>query len=166
LGFTSLFSLKSSNPAPPPTVVQVCPKSKSVIIRRNGKSGQYELDRLVWGLVPSFVVFSPVPPLVPFSPFHPSLTYALRLRSWFKEPPAAGLSTINAQCESVFEPKASWRGPRDNKRCVVLAQGFYEWLQKGKDKVPYFVKRKDGKLMAFGASFPSVPLSSVRFPFV
>ncbi|GAA5846084.1 hypothetical protein JCM11251_003705, partial [Rhodosporidiobolus azoricus] len=99
----------------------VCPKSRSVVLRKNDKSGQYELDLLLWGLVPS----------------------------WFKEPPAAGLSTINAQCESVFEGKPSWRGPRENRRCVVIAQGFYEWLQKGKDKVPHFVKRQDGKLMAF-----------------
>jgi len=51
--------------------------------------------------------------------------------------------------ESVFEGKPTWR-VRDHKRCVVVAQGFYEWLTKGKDKVPHFVKRADGKLMVFG----------------
>ncbi|GAA5903241.1 hypothetical protein JCM6882_008115 [Rhodosporidiobolus microsporus] len=99
----------------------VCPKSRSVVLRKSEKAGEYNLDLLVWGLIPS----------------------------WFKEPPQGGLSTINAQCESVFEGKPSWRGPRENRRCVVIAQGFYEWLQKGKEKVPHFVKRKDGKLMAF-----------------
>ncbi|GAA6033858.1 hypothetical protein JCM8097_000373 [Rhodosporidiobolus ruineniae] len=99
----------------------VCPKSRSVVLRKSDTAGQYELDLLLWGLVPS----------------------------WFKNPPDAGLSTINAQCESVFEGKPSWKGPRQNRRCVVLAEGFYEWLNKGKDKVPHFVKRKDGKLMAF-----------------
>ncbi|GAA5983529.1 hypothetical protein JCM11641_005839 [Rhodosporidiobolus odoratus] len=104
---------------------RVCPKSKSVVMRKGKRAGlgseKYELDALVWGLVPH----------------------------WYKTPPTTPISTINAQCESVFEGKPSWRGPRENKRCVVLAQGFYEWLQKGKDKVPHFVKRKDGKLMAF-----------------
>ncbi|GAA5893942.1 hypothetical protein JCM6882_003134 [Rhodosporidiobolus microsporus] len=99
----------------------VCPKSRSVVLRKSEKAGEYNLDLLVWGLIPS----------------------------WFKEPPQGGRSTINAQCESVFEGKPSWRGPRENRRCVVIAQGFYEWLQKGKEKVPHFVKRKDGKLMAF-----------------
>ncbi|GAA5862386.1 hypothetical protein JCM8547_007624 [Rhodosporidiobolus lusitaniae] len=98
----------------------VCPKSGSIILRKNGKNGKLELDSLLWGLVPH----------------------------WFKEPPNGGLSTINAQCESVFEGKPSWREPREKKRCVVFAQGFYEWLTKGKDKVPHFVKRSDGKLMA------------------
>ena len=28
-----------------------------------------------------------------------------------------------------------------------MFQGFYEWLKKGKEKVPHFVKRKDGQLM-------------------
>ncbi|GAA5933929.1 hypothetical protein JCM10213_008475 [Rhodosporidiobolus nylandii] len=99
----------------------VCPKSRSVVLRKNGQTKQYELDLLVWGLIPH----------------------------WFREPPTAGLSTINAQCESVFEGKPSWRGPREDKRCVVVAQGFFEWLTKGKDKVPHFIKRKDGKLMVF-----------------
>jgi putative SOS response-associated peptidase YedK len=73
-------------------------------------------------------------------------------RSWYSDPPAPGLSTINATCESVFQGTPAWRGPRQDKRCVVVAQGFYEWLDKGKEKQPYFVKRNDGKLMAFGES--------------
>ena len=68
---------------------------------------------------------------------------------WTKSPQDDPPSTINAQMESVFEGKPTWR-VRDNKRCVVVAQGFYEWLNKGKDKVPHFVKRADGKLMVFG----------------
>lgn len=74
--------------------------------------------------------------------------------SWYSEPPAPGLSTINATCESVFQGTPAWRGPRQDKRCVVVAQGFYEWLDKGKEKQPYFVKRKDDKLMALGESGP------------
>lgn len=41
---------------------------------------------------------------------------------------------------------------KQRKRCIVICQGFYEWLKKGpggKDKTPYFVKRKDGELMCF-----------------
>lgn len=99
--------------------------------------------------------FSPLP----VSPLRYTLSDLFYvLHRWFKEPPNAGLSTINAQCESVFEGKPSWRGPRENKRCVVIAQGFYEWLQKGKEKIPHFVKRKDGKLMAFGAFLYSLPV--------
>ncbi|GAA6026063.1 hypothetical protein JCM8202_002950 [Rhodotorula sphaerocarpa] len=102
----------------------VAPTTQVPVLRRNvdSKAGStYQLDLLKWGLVPH----------------------------WYSEPPAPGLSTINATCESVFQGTPAWRGPRQNKRCVVLAQGFYEWLDKGREKQPYFVKRKDGKMMAF-----------------
>ena len=42
-----------------------------------------------------------------------------------------------------------WNTMKQKKRCIVLCQGFYEWLKKngGKEKIPHFVKRKDGQLM-------------------
>lgn len=36
---------------------------------------------------------------------------------------------------------------RSKKRCIIITDGFYEWLKKGKDKLPYFTKHKDGRLM-------------------
>lgn len=30
-----------------------------------------------------------------------------------------------------------------------MQEGFYEWLQKGKEKIPHYTKRKDGQLMCF-----------------
>jgi putative SOS response-associated peptidase YedK len=37
---------------------------------------------------------------------------------------------------------------RDRKRCVVIANGFFEWQKKdSKTKLPHFVKPKEGKLM-------------------
>lgn len=38
---------------------------------------------------------------------------------------------------------------KQKKRCIVVCQGFYEWLKKdgSKTKIPHFVKRKDGQLM-------------------
>ncbi|GAA5972219.1 hypothetical protein JCM21900_006224 [Sporobolomyces salmonicolor] len=107
----------------------VAPQSRSVVLLRRhgpeGTPGRCELELLKWGLIPS----------------------------WYTAPPSTPPSTINAQCESVFEGKPTWRGPRENKRCVVVAQGFYEWLQKGKGKVPHFVKRADAKLMTFAGLY-------------
>ena len=42
-----------------------------------------------------------------------------------------------------------WNTMKQKKRCIVVCQGFYEWLKKnaGKEKVPHFVKRKDDQLM-------------------
>lgn len=47
------------------------------------------------------------------------------------------------------------------KRCLVIAQGFYEWLKKGppgtrQEKIPHFVKRKDGQLMCFAGLWDCV----------
>lgn len=47
---------------------------------------------------------------------------------------------------------------KQKKRCVVIAQGFYEWLKRnnGKEKIPHFVKRKDGKLMCMAGLWDCV----------
>lgn len=47
---------------------------------------------------------------------------------------------------------------KQKKRCIVVAQGFYEWLKKdgGKTKIPHFVKRKDGQLMCFAGLWDCV----------
>ena len=46
-----------------------------------------------------------------------------------------------------------------SKRCVVLVEGFYEWLHKGREKVPHYVKRKDGGMMCFAGLW-----DCVRYP--
>lgn len=51
-----------------------------------------------------------------------------------------------------------WNTMKQKKRCVVICQGFYEWLKKngGKEKIPHFVKRKDGQLMCFAGLWDCV----------
>lgn len=47
---------------------------------------------------------------------------------------------------------------KKKNRCIVVAQGFYEWLKKdnGKEKMPHFTKRKDGQLMCLAGLFDHV----------
>jgi putative SOS response-associated peptidase YedK len=66
------------------------------------------------------------------------------------------MKTINCRDDSLIENKGMWTTMKQKKRCIVLAQGFYEWLKKGKDKIPHFVKRKDGKLMCFAGLWDCV----------
>jgi hypothetical protein len=51
-----------------------------------------------------------------------------------------------------------WTTMKQKKRCIVVAQGFYEWLKKngGKGKIPHFIKRKDGKLMCMAGLWDCV----------
>ncbi len=70
---------------------------------------------------------------------------------WTKRNPDYGsmLKTINCRDDSLMENRGMWNTMKQKKRCIVVCQGFYEWLKKngGKEKVPHFVKRKDDQLM-------------------
>lgn len=87
---------------------------------------RYKLQSMKWGLVPF----------------------------WTKRQPDYGslMRTINCRDDSLVEDRGMWTTMKRRKRCVVVCQGFYEWLKKGpggREKVPHFVKRRDGELMCF-----------------
>ncbi|KAI0414101.1 hypothetical protein F5X98DRAFT_260652 [Xylaria grammica] len=83
----------------------------------------YKLQTMKWGLIPF----------------------------WTKRNPGYGsmMKTINCRDDSLALNGGMWSSMKARKRCVVIAQGFYEWLKKdgGREKMPHYVKRKDGKLM-------------------
>lgn len=93
---------------------------------------RYKLQSMKWGLVPF----------------------------WTKRNPdyASVLKTINARDDSLASKGGMWNTMKQRKRCVVVAQGFYEWLKKngGKEKIPHFVKRKDEQLMCFAGLWDCV----------
>ncbi|KAM0343102.1 hypothetical protein ACHAPU_008850 [Fusarium lateritium] len=91
---------------------------------------KFELQSMKWGLIPS----------------------------WTKRNPDFGsmLKTINCRDDSLSSPGGLWASMKARKRCVVIAQGFYEWLKVGKDKIPHYVKRKDGHLMCFAGLWDCV----------
>ncbi|MBU0979335.1 MAG: SOS response-associated peptidase [Nanoarchaeota archaeon] len=60
--------------------------------------------------------------------------------SWAKDE-KMGYKMINARAESVVE-KPSYKGPFRHKRCLVIADGFYEWKKVGSKKVPFRVTLK------------------------
>lgn len=70
------------------------------------------------------------------------------LPSWLKDP--SGFPTlINARAESVAE-KAAFRNAYRRRRCLIPADGFYEWQKRGKGpKQPYFIHRPGGGPFAF-----------------
>ena len=83
--------------------------------------GHNAADFLLWGLIPS----------------------------WAKDA-AIGNRMINARGETLAE-KPAFRGAYKYKRCLIPADGFYEWkAQPGtKTKIPHFVHLKSGKPFAF-----------------
>ncbi len=60
-----------------------------------------------------------------------------------------GNNLINARCENI-ETKASFRMSIRKKRCLVLADGFYEWKNYGRTKLPHrIISRETGQMMVF-----------------
>ena len=96
------------------------------------KETRYKLQAMKWGLVPF----------------------------WTKRNPDYGsvMKTINARDDSLASNGGMWNTMKQKKRCIVVAQGFYEWLKKngGKEKIPHYTKRKDGQLMCFAGLWDCV----------
>lgn len=67
--------------------------------------------------------------------------------SWAKDP-GIGDRMINARAETVAE-KPSFRRALQKRRCLVLADGFYEWRKEGKKKTPLFITLKSREPFAF-----------------
>ena len=96
------------------------------------KETRYKLQSMKWGLIPFWTKRSP--------------DYANMMR------------TINCRDDSLATSGGLWNTMKQRKRCIVVCEGFYEWLKKnnGKDRVPHFVKRKDGQLMCFAGLWDCV----------
>jgi putative SOS response-associated peptidase YedK len=69
------------------------------------------------------------------------------LPSWVKDPGNFTL-LINARGESVTE-KPAFRAAMKRRRCLIPADGFYEWKSVAGRKLPYFVRARSGAPLAF-----------------
>jgi putative SOS response-associated peptidase YedK len=67
--------------------------------------------------------------------------------SWSKDP-SIGSRMINARVESAAE-KPAFKRAFLNHRCVIPADGFYEWKGEGKEKRPLRILAKSGELFVF-----------------
>ncbi|RJF80671.1 SOS response-associated peptidase [Oleomonas cavernae] len=92
----------------------VAPTQEMPVVRRHPESGARVLSLLRWGLVPH----------------------------WADD---AGIATrlLHARAEGL-ETTRSYRDAYARRRCLVPADGFFEWQGEGKAKVPYAVARADG----------------------
>lgn len=67
--------------------------------------------------------------------------------SWAKDP-KIGNRMINARAEGIAD-KPSLRSAFKKGRCLVVADGFYEWKKAGSTKQPYFIRMKNDRPFAF-----------------
>ena len=68
---------------------------------------------------------------------------------WAKDP-SIGNRMINARAETVAE-KPAFRAAYRRRRCLVLADGFYEWHREDSVKTPYYISSADEEPFAFAA---------------
>lgn len=75
------------------------------------------------------------------------------LPSWVKDPKSFSL-LINARGESVSD-KPAFGAAMKYRRCLVPADGFYEWKATGPRKQPYYVRARSGQPLAFAGLWES-----------
>lgn len=97
----------------------IAPTQPVAAVRRVPGDGQRELVLLRWGLVPF----------------------------WAKDP-GIGARMINARSETVAE-KPAFRAAFRRRRCLVPADGFYEWRRLERGKQPFYVRLRDERPFAF-----------------
>jgi putative SOS response-associated peptidase YedK len=97
----------------------IAPTQQVAAIRLDAEVGIRRLSLLRWGLIPS----------------------------WAADP-SIGYPMINARAESVAI-KPAFRSAFKKGRCLIVADGFYEWKKVGKNKQPYFIRLKDDEPFAF-----------------
>ena len=73
---------------------------------------------------------------------------------WWAKDPAIGNRMINSRAETLAE-KPAFKELIGKRRCLVLADGFYEWRKEGKAKVPMRFKLKSGDSFAFAGLWDS-----------
>jgi putative SOS response-associated peptidase YedK len=67
--------------------------------------------------------------------------------SWAKDT-RIGYRMINARAETVAD-KPAWRVAFRQRRCLIPADGFYEWRRTGEGKQPYHIRMQDRSVFAF-----------------
>lgn len=128
--------------------------------RLDEQPGLFDLDVITesvaecpprWNVAPT----TDVPVIV--ERFAKGLSREAHLAHWGLVPPWARDTSfapkmINARSETVAE-KRSFAPSLRKRRCLVPADGYYEWKRVGKAKQPYYISRTDGQPLAFAGLY-------------
>lgn len=97
----------------------IAPSQQIPVIRQDPEQPRRFASRMRWGLIPS----------------------------WAKDA-SIGYKLINARAEGIAS-KTSFREPLKKRRCLIPADGFYEWKKSGTVKTPYCFTMADDSIFAF-----------------
>jgi putative SOS response-associated peptidase YedK len=106
----------------------IAPTQEAAIVRQDRKQPRRLFSLMRWGLVPA----------------------------WAKDV-SIGFKTINAMCETAAD-KPAFRDAMRRRRCLIPADGFYEWKKLGgKEKQPFNIGMADDSLFAFAGLWECWP---------
>jgi len=119
------FDIAGPLPELPPSY-NVAPTQEVPAVVAAGSGGEgRRLEMLRWGLIPSWA-----------------------------DDPGIGARMINARSETVAE-KPSFRRAFKERRCLIPADGFYEWQKSNDGKQPYYIRMKNVRPFAFAGLWES-----------
>lgn len=102
-----------------------------------GEDGARDLRLMRWGLVPR----------------------------WQRSGQSKPFAPINARAETLLE-KPMFRGLVGSKRCIIPANGFYEWQRSGNRKQPYRIHLKDDALFGLAGLYDETPAGEPSFAII
>jgi putative SOS response-associated peptidase YedK len=82
------------------------------------------------------------------------VTFRWGLVPYWAKDPSIGSRMINARAETVAE-KPAYRSAYRERRCLVLADGFYEWRTEARGKTPWYISLASGETCAFAGLWES-----------
>jgi putative SOS response-associated peptidase YedK len=103
----------------------------------------------------SAFTFPSLPVIADDHPDHVTLMQWGLVPFWVKTgEAAAGIreKCLNARCETVFE-KPAFRFSAQSRRCLVIADGFFEWRHIGKNAYPYYIRLASKTPFAFAGTW-------------
>ena len=93
--------------------------SEDVLVLARGREGVPSLGWMKWGLVP-----------------------------WFATDAKAGPRAINARAETIATNR-TFREPFERRRCLIVADGFYEWRKVGTERFPLYFRLRSRRPFVF-----------------
>jgi putative SOS response-associated peptidase YedK len=102
-----------------PPRYNIAPTQEVAIVRSEGEPGLRRMALARWGLIPS----------------------------WAKDR-EIGARMINARADTAAE-KPAFRSAFKSRRCLIPADGFFEWQAREGRKQPHLIRRRDGGVLAF-----------------
>jgi putative SOS response-associated peptidase YedK len=107
------------DPEPMPPRYNVAPGQDVLVVGKRASAAKPKGAMMRWGLVPAWA-----------------------------DDPKIGNKLLNARVET-FDQKPAYRQAAEKRRCLVVANGYYEWKKLADGKQPHFVRPADGSLFTF-----------------